>query len=747
MENGQKTIFEVFNGDKRFIIPKFQRAYAWETKHLKDFLEDIKNHKQDKQYFWGTILFQTEEVKEGFEQIYIIDGQQRITTIIIFLKVLLTILQRLDNNEEYSREIRRYLKDKDVYKIEMDNIDNDFFRTYIIEDNDYNSSTFDYPSQKRLYNAKKFFYKNLKDLSIDQVKELKEKIEKSKVLTYSVGDLSEAALIFETTNDRGKSLTNLEKTKSFLMHKAYVLKTNYSELINSIQDRFRDIYCILEEIEEDIDSEDSILQYHFISHFNWSYTKKEKDYKYYMSKFKEKVNYLISGNKTSEALSFIDDYSRELKETFVTAKEMIKNKNTHLRDVFILGRVSTFYPLLIKCYKMDKTENKQNFYDVVNLIEFFSFRVYGIGNKPNYTARDWLYKLARDFKGNFEDLKVDLKKQILKLVPDELFKEKLLSEYFLEDMDGNDVKYLLWKYENYLRTQKQPISAEVSENEFLDKRERFKLTVEHISSQTPVEKTIGDNFIHKLGNLVLDTKSSNSSKQNKDVEVKSVDYYNKSTFKSQQEIADFMIENKWTEDSINKRTEKIINFAMERWNLGNITTLEPTDKHSDNSEKTEVIENPFDKFNDFFDNVISEVKKMVQYNDFKNNYYPSKSGKSLKNEKSLRFYWKNTDVHIGLSVSKEMMDEGFTVLVYLWNQKKNAEIIEILKDKETYIIDELDLNLDENDSFDPANNKVYKYIGFLEDCKDDNYSIIFEQSVKSVANFIEVLKSLLKDRL
>lgn len=85
MENGQKTVMQLFNGDKHFIIPNYQRAYAWEEKQLLDFLEDIKNQKKDKDYFLGTILFQDNGTKEGFEQIYIVDGQQRITTMIIFV--------------------------------------------------------------------------------------------------------------------------------------------------------------------------------------------------------------------------------------------------------------------------------------------------------------------------------------------------------------------------------------------------------------------------------------------------------------------------------------------------------------------------------------------------------------------------------------------------------------------------------------------------------------------------------------
>jgi len=48
MENGQKYVYELFGGEKHFIVPTYQRAYAWEDKQIKDFLEDIQTKKQEK---------------------------------------------------------------------------------------------------------------------------------------------------------------------------------------------------------------------------------------------------------------------------------------------------------------------------------------------------------------------------------------------------------------------------------------------------------------------------------------------------------------------------------------------------------------------------------------------------------------------------------------------------------------------------------------------------------------------------
>ena len=637
MENGQRTIFELFSGEKHFLIPKYQRAYAWEDKQRKDFLEDIKNQRDDKQYFLGTILFQdNKEIKDGFEQIEIVDGQQRITTTIIFMQVLLKLLEKLDKEKDYSRENRRYLKDKDVYKLEIMHMDNEFFKTYIIDNHPFEEGGFRTPSQKRLFRTKEFFNNELSKLDLSTLKNFMNKVEKSRVLTYSVTDTAEATLIFETTNDRGKVLTNLEKTKSFLMHKIYLTKEKPTELINSVQDRFSEIYRILEEIETKIEGEDSVLQYHYISHFDWSASQKKKDYQIYVEKFKEKINQMMTGGNFIEVAKFIDDYSRELKETFEVMKSIVYDKNEFVRDLFILDRIYTFFPLIIKCYKFDKSHSKTDYYDIIRLLEIFSFRVYGIGRKPAYAGRDWLYRLARDFTGDYERLKAGIKDGILEYVNDKSFREKLLSTSVYEDYQSIiDLKYLLWKYENHLRTTEQPKAGEMSEEEFTTQKPKFKLTVEHIASQHPkvctsnlklpdIDEDFQENFLHKLGNLTFDPSSANASKGNQEIEVKSTKYFIKAPFKIQNELDSFREGNDWTRNSITNRETKIIDFALDYWNPKNITTLEiPKEEEAGNeediakfkSEHREIFNTIVEMLNHKFPHwkVSSQAKKMYSF--------------------------------------------------------------------------------------------------------------------------------------
>jgi uncharacterized protein with ParB-like and HNH nuclease domain len=575
MENGEKAISQLFSGRKVFYIPNYQRSYAWGKKQLSDFLEDLKNQRDDKNYFFGTILFQEDGKEDNFDKINIVDGQQRMTTIIIFMNVLLNYLK--DSKEDVDIFEDTYIKSYNKVKFQIQKEDNEFFQTYIINDNPNGVGSIKTPSQRRLLFAKDYFKKNLIPFigNSDKLNRLMERLENSKLLTYSVADEAEAALIFETTNDRGKPLTKLEKTKSFLMHKTYLASKddNPSDLLNNIFMRFSEVYRTLEKIDTKVD-EDSILQYYFIAHEKWD---KKRDYQLYLEKIKEKINKMLLDKEYSIAISYIDRYSKELKETFNIFADILSNNSEKVRDLFLLQRIGIFYPLLIKSYQFDRSEDKEDFLRVAEILEIFSFRILSLKIKRTNDVDSWIHKEANKFRGDYNILIKNLKEKILEITPDSLFKNKLSSTTLYGDLTKTDLAYLFWKYENYLRTKGSAKYGKMSEEEFSNQDKKYKLSIEHIASQKPRVTTdkiefdemtpdFKDNYLHCLGNLTFDPQSANSSKGSKPVPEKESKYFRKAPFMTQNELGEFMRNNKWTKDSINERKEKLLTFALEYWN-------------------------------------------------------------------------------------------------------------------------------------------------------------------------------------
>ena len=92
MEAHTQSVSKIFSGDMFFIIPYYQRAYVWDTEQWERFLEDMENvSKNKKSYFIGSMILKqklTSSAETIGNQRVVIDGQQRLTTITIFFKVL-----------------------------------------------------------------------------------------------------------------------------------------------------------------------------------------------------------------------------------------------------------------------------------------------------------------------------------------------------------------------------------------------------------------------------------------------------------------------------------------------------------------------------------------------------------------------------------------------------------------------------------------------------------------------------------
>ena len=136
--NNLKTLLEIFN-NKFFRIPDYQRGYAWEDKQLNDFWSDLNNLDDERIHYTGMIT-----VEEKSDVYYVIDGQQRLTTIIILLKVLLDSYNDEMVGENYEKDdlIKTFLYKKTgkkqkvikpIFGYEKDNPSDCYFKRMILE--------------------------------------------------------------------------------------------------------------------------------------------------------------------------------------------------------------------------------------------------------------------------------------------------------------------------------------------------------------------------------------------------------------------------------------------------------------------------------------------------------------------------------------------------------------------------------------------------------------------------------------
>ena len=92
MKANDLFLLKVFSTHTVFEIPYYQRAYVWEEENWKRFLEDMENISLiEKPYFIGSLILKQKETETGSKYgdvRVVIDGQQRLTTITVFFKVL-----------------------------------------------------------------------------------------------------------------------------------------------------------------------------------------------------------------------------------------------------------------------------------------------------------------------------------------------------------------------------------------------------------------------------------------------------------------------------------------------------------------------------------------------------------------------------------------------------------------------------------------------------------------------------------
>ena len=589
MESGRKSINELFGTSKFFYIPDYQRSYAWEDKQINDFFDDFKANYNgvNKRYYYGTILLQDKDIEGVKERYDIVDGQQRLTTLIVFIKCLLDRAVKIKDRPEHfdddtiDETRKKFIIYKGNYHLNLQADDNEFFHTYVLSDN----TTIDFrtPSQKRLCHLKERFIDLLSKVSDDVVLAFLGKINAANVLVYLVGSRSEAALIFETTNDRGKQLTNIEKTKSYLMYKASLLDDS-EQLLGTIQTRFNLIYQDYAAFEGRQIGEDSILQYTFIAYEDWNNKGKQKEYQHYMESMKYKSEELLDKNDFEGFRDYVENYTLNIQQSFSIIKSIFNNQVDEFKDLVALNVLSPFYPLLIKTYRYD-TPEKNQFKKVCRLLEIFIFRVYHIQNYLTSKFQTKWYELAKRFSGDFDSLC----NSIISLISspevgnDESFISALEDKNFFDKYSPTIKNYFFWKYENYLRTTKQPISTVMPHDDLRKvKGSKTNLSIEHIVARKNTEEhskiianegiivvgkgeKFNKEYLNAIGNLTIDPQSANSSKGKKDVEEKVSKYFNKAPYKCQNELEGFMVGGKWSLESQENRKKALIKFAKETW--------------------------------------------------------------------------------------------------------------------------------------------------------------------------------------
>lgn len=552
-----QTIRGLFSDEIQFQIPVYQRAYAWDKSNWKTFLEDIQESSRHKNnYSYGSVLLKTIEQDVLYD---IIDGQQRITTLILFMRAMINVLKKQNYSTDNIESIEeKFIHRKGKLRLNVVEYDRDCYRAVVVENR--SNYTANSPSQKQLIEAIQYFEKKLSSISLEELIQICNSISRTDITRVELDGEKEAALMFELQNNRGKDLTNLEKLKSYFMYQMYVYsdENDTDSNIETISQTFKEIYRIINDIKTLSGlSEDSVLIYHCNAYLNIAFGYRN------LSDIKDELK------KITEKTLWIINFVRELKDSFEAIKKCLNSKLYYRKKLFKLGASAYVYPFIIKGYKYF-TEEKMD--SVYKILENLSFRDKLVHSRADLSSR--LSSTIRNFTNNIDEFK----KGVQSVYDNEWhWSNNRVKNHLNGEMYGNDVlRYILWEYEESIQNKGYKTGSCELENE----------QIEHISPQTPPEgevialgyevqddgqysKEFSEDYLNCVGNLMLISGSHNASIGNKPFADKLSSYKGNPLLNQQAEIASFLEDDKieWKITQIKMRQKAIVDFAIRRWSL------------------------------------------------------------------------------------------------------------------------------------------------------------------------------------
>ena len=551
----------------KIIVPSYQRAYSWDTPikstdkntQIDVFLSDLEEYRKSDSkspYYFGHFLFEEKDQK-----FCVIDGQQRLTTIVIFLAALfnrLRSIRELSEEEQFCEEdmVRR----DGIRRFSTVDYDNQLFVDYVIEQTKTDHHGLYTESARRIVRAFDFFKVQLSSQAEGYLTRMLSIISQSTCSTHPVQNESEAIQMFIFQNNRGKRPSNLEIVKAQFMYNVHLYgNDDRDSLINEIKSRFEKIYKSIASIEYRI-TEDDVLLYTLRVYFN----------SLLEDNALEKIDKKLSERKDS--INFIKTFTQSLEISFDHLFTFFcKDEQTsfEIHSLITLGGIAIAFPFIIKAYKYGLPIDDRR--KLCASLESLVLRDRLIGTRADITSR--INDVFREFTEDSKDIQSIVDRvEFMKKTTDfwwAHWNEQKLNESLQDGLNHRLAKHLLWKYENYLKNP-EPRHRGYYLNMRFEEIERPEL--EHIAPTTePSKKPHGyDNYdevfrnqyLNCLGNYLLLSGSHNESIQNDPFPIKHADYR---YLEQQKEVQNMVDPSKgiWSRELIKTRKEKIIRFITD----------------------------------------------------------------------------------------------------------------------------------------------------------------------------------------
>ena len=597
------TINQLFSTrNEQFLIPAYQRRYAWKWKQCKELFNDIKYLTNDDSHLLGNLVCLTGAHSANINQLEVIDGQQRITTLSLLLTALSHAFIAKKDTEE-SNKIIGLLNSSGVdrvkyNKVELGELDNpDYIK--VLKGADPETIHND-----NLQNNLTHFKEWIAELTDEEFNSFYFKLmDKVSVIRLDVFQAKDAYKLFETINNRGLSLSPTDIIKNFLLGHASSLD---QDTLNSVKENWKNIIVSLDGISTD----------DFFRHFMCSRIRRKITFTYLNDEFKKlyvntveeceglaeyrvyaKIKIKTEDEDEQDELAdehelkdFEDEESSDADQikssskvtavSFTTTLANYAKTYAYIRNrkfsnqkinnaIFDLQRIKSIptYTFLLEMFSRDDISDS-NRLTILRMIATFMLRRH-ICSRQTGVLDDIFSELVN--KLDDDDIIKIIKERLIKDLPgDEEFQSYFTTTDYKRSI--NRAKYVMEQFEYNLHK---------TEGEFTI-NSGSEVHLEHIIPQTITtkksKKEFGDwevylgegvklihgEYVNRIGNFTLLGQKLNIIASNNPFEDKLVQY-KKSSLKITNEIVDHYDEYKF--DQVVSRSKELAVKALNIWKL------------------------------------------------------------------------------------------------------------------------------------------------------------------------------------
>lgn len=563
LQAGETTLNKLLNTSRQFIVPIFQRNYSWQKSQYEQLWFDIlraSKFKEKQNHFIGSIVYIDMGTPAGRpQQLLLIDGQQRLTTISILLCAIKDYVQKFN----LETKLINLAKIKNQFLYNSDEIDEDKYKLLLnVQDKETYIKLIDntiFTVNKPATNIIKcyeFFYEHIEDFikQDGQIDEIYAGIFKLSLVSISLDkDSDNPQMIFESMNSTGKDLSQTDLLRNYLLMDLTPEKQTrlYKTYWKPMEELFgEDIY------KNDVNKFDYFIRDFLTLKSDTGYICKinnvyENFKRYYLDNNCEKfavLKDLFTYAKYYACIDLLQENDDELKLYWQEFKKL----DSHVVYLFLLKLYDDYsHQILIK----------EDFKKILQVVISYLWRR-AICEIPTNS-------LSKTFATLYQAVdKEDYVNSIIKAFVFKSSYKRFPSDYEVrEKLQTKDIyhfrlrKYLLEALENYYH--KEPIDLNTAN-----------YTIEHIMPQNiehnlSWQQMLGEDwqevhslYLHSLGNLTITGYNAEMSNKSFWEKVNGESGFKHSHLKLNESIAQCDV---WNKKSIQRRTNILTDIILKIW--------------------------------------------------------------------------------------------------------------------------------------------------------------------------------------